>query len=157
MSAPPTDDRPVFRRARADEGPLLRAITREAYAKWVPALGREPLPMTADHDEAVRAHIVEFVERDGRALAAMHLEALDGYLLVENIAVRIEAQRRGLGDLILARGEALARELGYRTVRLYTHSLMGGNVNWYLARGYAIEREEPFGNGNRVHFVKNFA
>ncbi len=147
----------VFRPARPDEGPLLREITREAYAKWVPALGREPLPMTADHDAAVRAHIVEFVEKDGRTLAAMHLEARDGHLLVENIAVRTAAQRQGLGDLILARAETLARERGYRLVRLYTHSRMGGNVNWYLGRGYAIEREEPFGNGNRVHFAKTLA
>ncbi|MBL8831507.1 MAG: GNAT family N-acetyltransferase [Rhodospirillales bacterium] len=145
---------PVFRRARADEGGLLREITREAYAKWVGPVGREPRPMVADHDAAVREHLVEFVEMDGAVVAAVELVPQDGYLLVENIAVRIAAQRRGLGDTILERAEQVARGLKLPVLRLYTHSRMGTNVDWYLKRGYAIEREEPFGNGNRVHFVK---
>ncbi|MBL8806461.1 MAG: GNAT family N-acetyltransferase [Rhodospirillales bacterium] len=148
---------PVFRRADPHEGALLRAITREAYAKWVPVLGREPLPMTTDHDAAVRAHHVEFVETGARAVAAMELVFDAGHLLIENIAVRPEAQRRGLGDLILARAETVARERGYSTVRLYTNSLMAGNVDWYRARGYAVEREEPFGNGARVHLAKSLS
>ncbi|MBI1245989.1 MAG: GNAT family N-acetyltransferase [Alphaproteobacteria bacterium] len=150
-------EKPAFRRARPDEGPLLREITRAAYAKWVPLIGREPLPMTADHVAAVRDHIVEFAELGGHVVAALHLEALDGHMLVENIAVRPEMQRRGLGDALLARGEEIAREMGYAVVRLYTNSRMGGNTEWYLARDYAIEREEAFGNGNRVHFVKKLA
>lgn len=146
---------PVFRPARPDEGPLLRTITRTAYAKWVEPVGREPRPMLADHDAAVREHRVEFVEIDGKVVAGVELVPEDGHLLVENIAVLPEAQRRGLGDIILARAEAVARDLKLPLMRLYTHSRMGSNVDWYLKRGYAIEREEPFGNGNRVHFVKD--
>lgn len=145
---------PIFRPARTDEGPLLREITRIAYAKWVEPIGREPRPMVADHDAAVREHVVEFVEMDGKVVAAVELVPCDGHLLIENIAVRPEAQRRGLGDTILERAEQVARALKLPVMRLYTHSRMGSNVDWYLKRGYAIEREEPFGNGNRVHFVK---
>ena len=34
----------------------IRELTREAYAKWLPVIGREPKPMTADYEEAVRKH-----------------------------------------------------------------------------------------------------
>jgi len=35
---------------------IIRNLTRAAYAKWVPLIGREPRPMTADYDAAIRAH-----------------------------------------------------------------------------------------------------
>ena len=34
-----------FRRAVMPDAGVVRAMTREAYAKWVPVVGREPLPM----------------------------------------------------------------------------------------------------------------
>ncbi len=43
----------------------VRVLTREAYAKWVPVIGREPLPMRADHDEAVRQHRIDLAFLDG--------------------------------------------------------------------------------------------
>jgi len=33
----------------------IRALTREAYAKWVPVIGREPKPMMADYAKAVQS------------------------------------------------------------------------------------------------------
>jgi hypothetical protein len=34
--------------------PVIRALTREAYAKWILALGRELKPMTADYNDIAR-------------------------------------------------------------------------------------------------------
>lgn len=147
----------AFRRARIDDGALLREITRIAYAKWVAPLGREPRPMLADHDAAVRAHLVEFVEMDGRTVAAVELVARDAHMLIENIAVRPEVQGLGLGNRILERAEQIACELKIPSIRLYTHSRMAENVEWYLRHGYAIESEEPFANGNLVHFAKRLS
>jgi hypothetical protein len=31
----------------------IQRLTREAYAKWVPIIGRQPKPMTVDYAEAV--------------------------------------------------------------------------------------------------------
>ena len=42
------DETPALRRAVADDAAAVRVLTREAYAKWVPVIGREPLPMRAD-------------------------------------------------------------------------------------------------------------
>ena len=43
----------------------IRELTRNAYARWVPVIGREPKPMTADYAEAVRKHRIDllYVER----------------------------------------------------------------------------------------------
>ena len=43
-----------LRRAVAADAAAIRELTREAYAKWVPVIGREPKPMTADYAEALR-------------------------------------------------------------------------------------------------------
>ena len=34
----------------------IRELTRAAYAKWVPLMGREPKPMGADYEAALRKH-----------------------------------------------------------------------------------------------------
>ena len=38
-----------LRRAVMADAPAVAALTRDAYAKWVPLIGREPKPMTADY------------------------------------------------------------------------------------------------------------
>jgi hypothetical protein len=51
-----------LRRAVSTDAPALRDLSRTAYAKWVPLIGREPKPMTADYDRAVTEHIIDLVE-----------------------------------------------------------------------------------------------
>ena len=43
-----------IRSTRPEDAHIVRALVRSAYAKWVPVIGREPLPMVADYDRAVR-------------------------------------------------------------------------------------------------------
>ena len=50
--------RAAVRRAGPADAAAVRELTRAAYAKWVPVIGREPRPMTADYDMAVRDHLV---------------------------------------------------------------------------------------------------
>ena len=42
----------------------ISALVRAAYEKWVPLIGREPLPMQADYDEAVREHTIDLLYED---------------------------------------------------------------------------------------------
>jgi hypothetical protein len=46
----------TLRIAEASDADAIRTLTREAYAKWVPVTGREPLPMRVDYAEAVKTH-----------------------------------------------------------------------------------------------------
>ncbi|HTS92615.1 MAG TPA: hypothetical protein VMG55_11480 [Stellaceae bacterium] len=42
----------TVRRGREGDAEAIRALTREAYAKWVDVIGREPLPMQIDYSTA---------------------------------------------------------------------------------------------------------
>ena len=59
----------TVRRATIADAVTVRELTRAAYAKWVPLLGREPRPMTADYDAAVRDHLIDLLHVGGEAVA----------------------------------------------------------------------------------------
>ena len=77
-----------LRRAVAADAGAVLALTRMAYAKWVPLIGREPKPMTADYERAVAEHIIDLWEEGGELLALIEMIPEADCLLVENIAVR---------------------------------------------------------------------
>jgi GNAT superfamily N-acetyltransferase len=143
-----------MRRAGPADAAAVRALTLRAYAKWVPLIGREPAPMTADHGRAVAEDMVDLAFDEGRLVALVHMVLRAGDLLVENLAVEPAEQGRGLGDRLLAHAERRALAEGRRIVRLYTNAAFAANLRFYAARGYGVESEEPFGSGVRKNLVK---
>jgi GNAT superfamily N-acetyltransferase len=125
-----------LRRATTADVAIVRALTRSAYAKWVPLIGREPTPMTADHDRAVQDHVIDLWEEDGQLLALIELVPALDHLLIENIAVRPDQQGKGLGGKLLDHAEGFARSLGFDEVRLYTNAAFASNLSFYARRGY---------------------
>ena len=69
------DDRVELRQAKATDAASIRELTRVAYAKWVPLIGREPKPMTANYEEAVARHRFDLLYIDG-TLAALILSLI---------------------------------------------------------------------------------
>ena len=113
----------VLRQAKASDAAGIRKLTRDAYAKWVPLIGREPKPMTADYDEAVRNHRIDLLYLEGTLAALIETIAEADHLLVENVAVSPAFQGQGLGRKLMAHAEQLAAAAGYREIRLYTNKL----------------------------------
>ncbi|BBK30673.1 N-acetylglutamate synthase-like GNAT family acetyltransferase [Stella humosa] len=153
MTEPATQ--PVtIRRAQAADAGAVRALTRAAYARWVPLIGREPMPMRADYEHAVRAHLVDLLFV-GDELAGL-IEMIDegDHLLVENVAIAPDRQGHGHGRTLLDHAEQVAASLGRPEMRLYTNKAFAGNVAFYGRRGYAIDREEPFKEGFTVYMSK---
>lgn len=144
----------AMRRAVAADAAAIRELTRAAYAKWVPVIGREPMPMTADYDEAVRKHRFDLLEADGALAALIETIDLADHLLIENLAVAPVFQGRGFARRLLAHAETLAADLGHREVRLYTNKQFAENVALYLRLGYRIDGEEPFRSGWTVNMSK---
>jgi len=144
----------AIRRATAADAGAVRALTRSAYAKWVPVIGREPKPMGADYDVAVRDHLVDLLHM-GSELAAL-IETIPGadHLLIENVAVAPAFQGCGYGRRMMAHAEALAVSLGYGEVRLYTNKRFEENVRLYSRLGYRVDCEEAFPGGVVVHMSK---
>ena len=125
-----------LRRATAADAANVRALTRSAYAKWVPLIGREPIPMTADYDRAVVDHIIDLWEEHGQLLALIEMVREAEHLSIENIAVRPDQQGKGLGSKLLEHAEKLALALGINEIRLYTNAAFASNVSLYSRRGY---------------------
>ena len=114
----------TLRIAEASDADAIRALTREAYAKWVPVTGREP------------------TVPDGDAL------------LIVNVAVATTMQGRGFGTRLLRHAEELAASSGLRRTRLYTNKLFAENLRLYRALGYRFDREEPLNSGVSIHMSK---
>ena len=149
---------PALQRAVASDAPAILELTRAAYAKWVPVIGREPTPMTVDYGERVREHRIDLL-RVGADLAALieMVPEIDHYLLIENVAVLPSFQGRRYGHRLMMHAETVAASLGLPEMRLYTNKLFAGNVQLYRALGYhagpggAVQQESY----NRVYMSKS--
>lgn len=151
------DEAADLRRAGPADAPAILALTREAYAKWVPIIGREPLPMIADYDEAVRHHPIDLLYVDGRLAALIEMVPGEQHLLVKSVAVSPDCQGRGYGKSLMAHAERIAASLGLREMRLFAHQLFEENIALYRSIGYEVTREEPFRGGIIVHMSKRLA
>ncbi|RWM16875.1 MAG: GNAT family N-acetyltransferase [Mesorhizobium sp.] len=146
-----------FRAAEAADAAAIRDIVRPAYAKWVPVIGREPLPMRADYDKAVADHPFDLAVSRDRIVGMLEAMLADDHLWIENVCVAPEAQGKGIGRLLLQRAEGKAREAGRHELRLLTNGAFEANVSLYKRQGYSVDREEPFMNGTTVYMSKRIA
>jgi ribosomal protein S18 acetylase RimI-like enzyme len=145
----------TIRQASAADAEAIRTLTRHAYAKWVPLIGREPLPMTVDYAEAVRRDRIDLLEFDGEVAGLVELVAAADHVLIENVAVAPDFQGRGLGRTLIEHAEAVAAALGAATVRLYTNERFVENIRFYQHLGYRIDREEMWPAGTAVFMSKD--
>jgi GNAT superfamily N-acetyltransferase len=142
------------RRAGADDVNAIRELSRAAYAKWVPLIRREPLPMTANYDRAVAEHVIDLLEEHGGIVALVEVIPLQDHLLIENVAVRPDQQGKGLGGLMLRHAEDLARSMRYNEIRLYTNAAFAANIAFYVKRGYEEYQRGTMVPGSVTVFMK---
>ena len=144
-----------MRRATPADAKVVCDLTRAAYAKWIPLIGREPKPMTANYERAVVDHIIGLYEENGLPIALIEVIPQASYLLIENIAVLPTQQGKGRGDLLLDHAEAIARSLHLNELQLYTNAAFISNIEFYSRRGFREFRREPFpAGGVTVHMKK---
>ncbi len=141
-------------RAKTGDATAVRNLVRSSYAKWIPVIGREPKPMTADYDRAVEHHLVDLLYVEGELAGLIETVAKPDHLLIENVAVSPAFQGRGYGRQLLAHAEELATSMGFAQVRLFTNKMFAQNVQLYLKTGYNIDREEAFMGGVAVYMSK---
>jgi len=112
--------------------------------------------MTADYERAVVDHMIDLHEDNGALLALIETIACGDHLLIENLAVHPDQQGKGLGDLLLSHAQAVARERGYREIRLYTNGAFASNVAFYAKRGFSEYAREPFPKGGELVRMRRF-
>ncbi len=121
-----------IRRACAEDAGLLRAITREADAKWAPELGREPAPTRDDFSARVAHGKAWLPARDAPCVLEEKLDAL----APDNLAVRPAAQGRSLGRQLIDLAQMQAQCRGHRVLRLHTSAKMAANIALYERLGF---------------------
>jgi GNAT superfamily N-acetyltransferase len=139
--------------APADAEAIGRLVDA-AYALYVPRIGREPAPMTADYAALAAAGAVTVAEADGDLVGVLVTHPRADHLLVENVAVAPARQGCGLGRLLLKRAEQQAHELRLPEIRLYTNERMVENLAMYPRLGYAETGRNVEDGFARVHFRK---
>jgi N-acetylglutamate synthase-like GNAT family acetyltransferase len=142
-----------LRRATPDDAAAVRALVRAAYAKWIPVMGREPRPMRADYDQAVREHLVTLLIIDKSLIGVIELVVEPDAVLIENIAVLPDHTGRGYGHALMSYAREVAQSLGHKRLWLYTNKLMAENIAFYQRLGYAIDREEGTRDWGQVVYM----
>lgn len=156
MCGDPVDlsDQISIRRATPDDGEAIAALTDAAYAKYIPLIGREPQPMTADYRRMAAEHPI-WLLYNGRTLAGLlALEFEAETALIYSVAVRPDLQGRGLGRRLLALAEEEALRAGYRKIRLYTNEHFVENIELYRRVGYVETGRELYLGTDLVHMAK---
>lgn len=144
----------MIRPARPDDAPAIAALVRRAYAKWVPVIGREPLPMRADYHAALRRHRFDLLLSGAALLGLIETALRPDHLWIENLAVAPEAQGCGHGRLLLGHAEGLAAMAGVGRLSLLTNGAFADNLRFYRGHGYVVDREEEFMGGTTVYLSK---
>ena len=145
----------TVRTATLADAEAIGALVRQAYAKWVAVIGREPLPMTVDYRRAVLDHRFDLLHAGDHLAALIETTPQGEALLIVNVAVRPAFQGRGFGVRLLVLAEDLARASRLSMIRLYTNQLFAENIRLYASLGYEVEREEVLESGVRVNMRKS--
>lgn len=147
----------AIRPARPEEAGAVRDLVRRAYAMYVPRMGKEPGPMLDDYGKRVADGAVFVLEADGTIAGVLVLLPHDNHLLMDNVAVDIGFQGRGIGKALIAFAEEEAVRRGYREIRLYTHQTMTENVRLYAKLGYGETGRGEQAGYDRVFMRKRLA
>ena len=148
---------PTIRVAVPSDAARLAAIALAAYAKYVPRLGREPIPVRADYPAAIAAGQVVVIERDGAIQGYLVAWAEPDAYFLDNIAVDPAHAGKGLGRALIDHAAAEARRRRLPALRLHTNVTMTENIAMYERAGwteYDRRGDEGFA---RVFFRKPVA
>ena len=145
----------MIRFANLSDVPAIDACAREAYAKYVKRIGREPAPMVADFAALVeKRHVRVSTDMSDNIEGFVIFYPQDSHMHLENVAVANKHRGKGIGRRLIAFCEAEAVRLGYDSVELYTNEKMTENLALYPLLGYVefdCRTEDGF---NRIYFRK---
>lgn len=110
--------------------------------------------MTADYEALVDTGTVWVATEDEQIAGVLVLQSKPDALLLENVAVRPESQRRGVGRTLIAFAEREAARRGFGEITLYTNAHMAENLSFYPALGYIEVARINEGGFDRAFYRK---
>lgn len=146
---------PQIRVASDLDAARIRQIAEDSYAMYSGRMDRRPTPLLADYENLIDRKRVFVIEAaDQIAGYVVLLPGDDGSLLLDNIAVAPEAQKRGLGRMLVNFAENMARKANLAAISLYTNEVMTENIAWYASLGYSVMDRRVEEGYRRVYFKK---
>jgi GNAT superfamily N-acetyltransferase len=145
---------PTIHLARPEDHAAIVALVHEAYAVYIPRIGRPPAPMLEDYGSLIGDGRVYVLEDDAGIAGLVVLIPEEHAMLLDNVAVKASARGRGYGRMLIAFAEATARAAGCRTIRLFTNERMTENLARYPRLGYVETHRNEEEGLRRVHFAK---
>jgi ribosomal protein S18 acetylase RimI-like enzyme len=147
----------TFRLATSADRDAVEALQAAAYARNRRLLGVEPLPLQVDYADVFATKEVWLAEERGTLRGVLILEPRPNDVLIWSIAAAPDAQRQGLGQIMLDAAEIRAGQVGVRTMRLYTGAVLETLVHWYHRHGYEVERLEELADRKVLHMIKHLS
>lgn len=133
--------------------PEIRSLVADAYALYMPRIGRVAGPVLSDYAALVQQHAVHVLEDAHKIVGVLVvIEGEHGFLL-DNVAVRPDAQGKGFGRRLLEYAETLGQRKGYEVLKLYTNEVMVENLALYGRLGY-VETHRIEEDGYRRIYMK---
>ncbi len=149
-----TEPKLKFKAANPTDAATIREVVRAAYAKWIPAVGREPMPMKADYEAAIDKHQIEIAYLAGKAVGVIEMDPRADHLWIENLAVSPDHQGMGLGRQLLSLAEQRAIGAKRSELRLLTNAAFVGSIALYEKAGFVVDKTEPFMGGTTLYMSK---
>ncbi len=131
---------------------VVETIVADAYRGYIARIGREPGPMLDDYAAQIEQGRVYLLEQGGAIQGLVVLIPEDGAMLLDNVAVRPDAQGRGFGRVLVEFAQQQAIAAGHPTLRLYTHERMVENIALYRRLGF-VETHRAEEKGLRRVFM----
>jgi len=149
--------RSLIRPARQDDAATVSAVVDVAFVIYVPRTEGKPLAMLDDYSALISQGVVHVLEDVGELAGVIVLIPEDDAMLLHCVAVRPDAQGRGLGRLLLTFAEKKAREAGYDVIRLITNPAMFENLTIYKHYGYAETHRGEIKGRHAVYMAKQLS
>lgn len=132
----------------------VERIARQAYAIYIPRLGREPSTMNEDYRGHIEAGVAHVATISGAPVGFAIVFDRPGHLYLDNLAVHPGHQGRGVGGKLMAFVESLAVDRGRCEIRLTTNPHMTENRAMYAHLGFVETGYSRDGAFEFIHFRK---
>jgi ribosomal protein S18 acetylase RimI-like enzyme len=146
--------RPDLRLATQADVHAVESVVHEAYAHYIPRIGRTPGPMLDDYATLIADGRVHVLDLGGSVQGIIVLIPQDDALLLDNIAIAPSSQGQGLGRRLLEFAELTAVKAGYSAIKLYTNEAMTENIALYSRIGYVETHRAEEKGLRRVYMLK---
>lgn len=128
-----------IRAAQQEDQDAVVACVQQAYARYIPRMGKQPAPMLADYHALIAQGVVYVLPGEEGIRGVLVMMPEEKSIFVENIAVDPRFQGQGLGHMLMAFVEQQAREKRLDEISLYTNELMTENLVFYHKLGFEEE------------------